>query len=227
MKISKNVQRRTMIFAVATAILALFHAMVMGVQLFYSTNPYEGVDNYTYIGNLDTEYNVLPFEDGYDKYAITLEKDADGKPLVEALPSEMVIFSSREDYTRPAHYGWMVNRVVVYAALVMFVALIILLGWLLVSVIRGFNTGNIFQQHHSRMLRWLAVVTFVYYLLIENQEVFRMLAVRDLYGDASPIDLFGYASVGTECLLAPLLLLIFAELMAVAARINEEESMTI
>ena len=40
MKISKSIQRRTIILVVATTVFALFQVVHLGVQLFYSTNPY-------------------------------------------------------------------------------------------------------------------------------------------------------------------------------------------
>jgi hypothetical protein len=105
--------------------------------------------------------------------------------------------------------------------------IVVLVAWIFLGAIRGFRTGNIFRREHPCLLRWLSLAVFLYYALIDNREVFRQLAVKDLYGAMSPIELFGSVTVGVECLVAPLLLLIFAELMAVAARINEEESMTI
>ena len=54
-----------------------------------------------------------------------------------------------------------------------------------------------------------------------------MIALKDIYGDSSPIELFGYATLNAGCIIAPLLLLALAELMAIAANINEDESMTI
>ena len=105
--------------------------------------------------------------------------------------------------------------------------IIILVGAIFVSAIRGIRTGNIFRHQHTRQLRWLSLAVFIYYVLIENREMFRMLAVKDIYADSVPIELFGYATLRHECLIIPLFLLILAELMAVAARFNEEESMTI
>ena len=62
---------------------------------------------------------------------------------------------------------------------------------------------------------------------MNNRAVFTQLATKELYGDLSPIELFGAVRFESEVLTAPLLLLIFAELMAIAAHINEDEAMTI
>lgn len=227
MKISKKTQRRTIILAAALAVVALFQVAHIAVQMFYSTNPYVGEKNHTFIGTLDTSYQALDIEQGYEEHSIVLERADDGRPLVEALPSSVTIFSTHPDYVRPDHYGWQWNSIITYVALAMFVVIVGLVAWIFLGAIRGFRTGNIFRRNHPRMLRWLAAAVFIYYALIGNREVFRQLAVKDLYGSLSPIELFGSVTFGIECLVAPLLLLIFAELMAVAAHINEEESMTI
>lgn len=227
MKISKQTQRRTIIFAVATALFALFQIAYFGVQLFYSTNPYVGNYSHIPIGELDTSFAALDIDEEYEEFAYTIERDAEGKPLVEALPTSLLFFSKNPNYVRPDHYGWRMNTIITYMALALFVVAVLLMTWVIVSAIRGFRTGNIFQHNQPRLLRWLAVVMFFYYALLDNRSVFRMIATKDLYGDKSPIELFGNVSFQIECLVAPLLLLIFAELIAIAAHINEEESMTI
>lgn len=222
MKISHSTQRRTIAFAVAAALLAMFQILYLGVQLFYSTNPYTGAEGYTFIGELSA-----PFSASNDGFAYTIERDAEGEPLVEAMPTSMVLFSRNPDYVRPDHYGWLANRIVIYAVVALFVVMVALLAWLVVSAIRGFRTGNIFRAVHPRLLRWLAAAMFLYYLLVDNREVFRMIATKDCYGEMMPFELFGSVELTVESLVAPLLLLIFAELMAVAATINEDEVMTI
>lgn len=227
MKISKQTQRRTIIFAAATALFALLQIVQFGVQLFNSTNPYVGNYSHIPIGQLDTSFAALDIDEEYEEFAYTIERDAEGKPLVEALPTSVLLFSKNPAYVRPDHYGWRMNTIITYAALALFVVAVMLMAWVVLSAIRGFRTGNIFQHNQPRLLRWLALVMFLYYALLENRNVFRMIATKDLYGDKSPIELFGNVNIQIECLIAPLLLLIFAELIAIAARINEEESMTI
>ena len=139
----------------------------------------------------------------------------------------MLLFSKNPNYVRPDHYGWQINTAITYLVLALFVVAVMLMAWVVLSAIRGFRTGNIFQHNQPRLLRWLSLVVFFYYALIENRSVFRMIATKDLYGDKIPIELLGRVNIQFECLVAPLLLLIFAELIAIAARINEEESMTI
>lgn len=227
MKISLSTQRRTIIFAAVLALVALFQVAHLAVQLYNSTNPYVGIKNHTFIGSLDTSYQALNIEPGYEEHSIVLQRADDGRPMVEALPSAMTIFSTHPDYVLPDHYGWRWNTTIIYVALALFVVIVVLVAWIFLGAIRGFRTGNIFRREHPCLLRWLSLVVFLYYALIGNREVFRQLAVKDLYGALSLIELFGSVTFGVECLVAPLLLLIFAELMAVAARINEDEVMTI
>ena len=101
MKISKTVQRRTIVLASIAALIALFHIAHYTVQLIYSTNPYRGIDNHTYIGELDTPFHAYDIKEVYEKYAITIERDAEGKPLVEAVPSSLIFFSKNPNYSHP------------------------------------------------------------------------------------------------------------------------------
>lgn len=227
MKISKTTQQRTIIFATAAALIALFLIAQLSVQLLYSTKLYMGEGNLTYIGELDTSYNMMPKVEESDEFAITVERDTEGNPLVEAIPTSVMFFSKNPAYAKPDHYGWLASKIMIYATLAIFVIITTLVAWILISAIRGFRTGNIFRRNHPTLLRWLSLVTFIYFALANNRTVFIQMATKDLYGDLSPIEVFGSVTFGSEVLIAPLLLLIFAELMAVAARINEEESMTI
>ena len=162
MKISKKTQRRTIILAAALAVVALFQVAHIAVQMFYSTNPYVGEKNHTFIGTLDTSYQALDIEQGYEEHSIVLERADDGRPLVEALPSSVTIFSTHPDYVRPDHYGWQWNSIITYVALAMFVVIVGLVAWIFLGAIRGFRTGNIFRRNHPRMLRWLAAAVFIY-----------------------------------------------------------------
>jgi hypothetical protein len=186
-----------------------------------------GVDNHTYIGELDTKYNMMQQIKENDEFSITVERDAEGKPLVEAVPTSVMLFSRHPDYIRPNHYGWQASQVVIYATLAIFIIIAALMAWILIGAIKGFRTGNIFRHNHPALLRWLSLATFLYFALMSNRTLFTQLATKQLYGDMLPIEVFGAMRFGAEVLTAPLLLLIFAELMAIAARINEEESMTI
>ena len=226
MKISHKTQRRTIILVVVVALFALFHLTQISLQMINMVNPLSH-KNYTYIGEMDTQFNTFTKDSSHEEYSIVLDRAADGSPLVEALPRSVVILSTHPDYVRPDHYGWAWNNAITYVTLALFVAIVVMVAWLLISAIRGFKTGNIFKMSHPRMLRWTALLVFFYYFFNENREVFRQLAVGELYGEAMPFDLYSALTISTECLIAPLLLLIFAELMAVAARINEDEVMTI
>ena len=227
MKISKKTQRRTIILATAVALVALFHIAHFTVQLFYSTNPYMDIKGHTYIGEMDTPYLPYNITDDNQDFAITIQSDEAGNPLVEARPSSMILFSKNPDYVRPDHYGWKANKAMAYATLVLFIVIAVIVGWLLIGAIKGFRTGNIFRKNHPALVRVLALVTCFYFIIMNNRAVFTQLATKELYGDLSPIELFGAVRFESEVLTAPLLLLIFAELMKVAAQINEDEAMTI
>lgn len=227
MKISKSIQRRTVVFAALAALFTLFQVTLLLAQLAGSADTYYEEHSFHYLGQIDTAYNPFKWDDDYRKDAITVERDAEGEPLVEALPTQLMFFSKNPAFRRPDHFGWRVNLVIVYVVTALFVVIVLLVAWLLISAIQGFRTGNIFRRNHPALLRWLALATFLYFMLVDNRSVFTQFALGELYGDLSPIKVYSYASIGVEAFVAPLLLLIFAELMAIAARINEEESMTI
>ena len=226
MKISHKTQRRTIILVVVVTLFALFHLTQISLQMINMVNPLSH-KNYTYIGEMDTQFNTFTKDSSHEESSIVLDRAEDGKPLVEALPASVILISTHPDYVRPDHYGWAWNSVITYITLALCIAIVVMVAWLLLSAIRGFKTGNIFKMSHPRMLRWTALLVFLYYFFNENREVFRQLAVGELYGEAMPFDMYSALTISTECLIAPLLLLIFAELMAVAARINEDEVMTI
>lgn len=228
MKISKSIQRRTIVLMVFVALFAIFQIAHFTTQIIYTSNPYNAEKGFTNIGTLDTSLKVSDITSGkYDEFAVTIERDTDGEPLVEALPITMMLFSVNPDYSLPDHYGWKANRVVGYLTLLLLVVMEIIIGWILLSAIRGFRTGNIFSALYSRLLRYLAVIAFFYYALVENRTLFTQLAAGDIYGDKMAIDLYSSLTLNVEVFMIPLLLLIFAELMAIAARMNEDETMTI
>ncbi len=227
MKISRKTQQRTVIFTVAVALVALLHLTVLSSQMLNTVNPFSHKQNHTYIGELDASFYAATMDSSHDEYATVLERADDGTPLVKALPRSVLLLSTHPDYVRPDHYGWKWNNIITYIALALYIVIVLLVAWLLLNTIRGFRTGNIFRKSYSRQLRWISLALFFYLLLNENREVFRQMAVKDLYGDAMPFKVYGSITVSTECLIAPFLLLIFAELIAIAAQINEEESMTI
>ena len=226
MKISKSVQRRTVIFAALAVLFALVQVTHLAVQSSSLINSDREEAFRTYIGEIDTSYSALALGE-YEFDAITITRDADGEPLVEALPTSLMLFSDNPAYTIPEHYGRTINRVIFYLVVAVFVIIVLLVGWILFEAIKGFRTGNIFRRNHPVLLRWLALATFIYYVCLNNRHVLMQYAVSDIFADNLPIEVLVSVRIDIEAFIVPLLLLIFAELMAVAARINEEESMTI
>lgn len=225
MKISKSTQQRTIVFASLAALFALIQVLHLGLQSSSLINS-DGEASRTYIGEIDSSYGALSLGE-YKFDAITITRDADGEPLVEALPTTLMLFSDNPAYTIPEHYGWTVNRIIFYLVVAVFVVIVLLVAWILFGAIQGFRTGNIFRHNQPVLLRWLALATFIYYACLNNRQVLTQYAVADIFADNLPVDVVVSVRIDVEAFIVPLLLLIFAELMAVAARINEEEAMTI
>ena len=226
MKISKSIQRRTIVYAVLAALFALFQVTYLALQSSSLNNSDKKESCRTYIGEVDTSYSALSLGE-YKFDAITITRDENGEPLVEALPTSLMLFSDNPAYTIPDHYGRTINRAIFYLVVAVFVVIVLLVAWILFEAIRGFRTGNIFRRNHPMLLRWLALATFIYYACVNNRHVLTQYAVSDIFADNLPIEVFVSVRIDVEAFITPLLLLIFAELMTVAAKINEEESMTI
>lgn len=227
MKISKSIQRRTVILVVLAALFAIYPIAHFTTKLIYSTDGSIAGENLTYIGTLNMPYKAYDNPEVYDEFALTVERDAYAEPLVEALPTSMMFFSKSSDFEFPDHFGWHAHKIVNYVVLALLVVMELLICWILVSAMRGFRTGSIFRSNHPCLLRWLALVTFFYYILLENRSFFAEYAIGDIYGDMLSVELVSSVTLSVEVFITPLLLLIFAEFITIAARINEEESMTI
>ena len=157
----------------------------------------------------------------------TIQKDDNGDIVVAGVPADLLVYSPNPDYELPEHYGWELNKIHIYVAYLFMFIVVGLIISILIGVIRGLHTGNIFRHNYAGQLRWLAVVSFIFILLLDNRNVFHQVAIQQCYNETSPITLNGQIEISPLTLLAPLLLFIFAEVMAIAAKMNEEESMTI
>lgn len=76
MKISKSIQSRTIVLTVVIALVALFQAANLGVQLFNSSNLYSENPNHTFLGALDTKYGSMIVADDYQQYSMVVERDS-------------------------------------------------------------------------------------------------------------------------------------------------------
>lgn len=226
MKIAKNIQRRITFLFVFTAICLLLPVVHYTIQL-CNLDKNRGNENMRFIGKIDSHGAYTIPNEAYEPYIVPIQKDDDGNIVVAGVPSDLLIYSPNPDYELPEHYGWKMNEWHIYAAYLFMFIVVCLIISILVGVTRGLRTGNIFRHNYVGQIRWLAIVSFIFTLLLDNRNVFHQIAIQECYNATSPITLNGQITISPLTLLAPLLLFIFAEVMAIAAKMNEDESMTI
>ena len=226
MKIQKNIQRRIIFLFAFTALCLLLPILHYTIQLCNLDND-RGYDNMRFIGMIDSHGAYTIPNEAYEPYIVPIQKDDNGDIVVAGVPTDLLVYSPNPDYELPVHYGWKLNKIHIYVAYLFMFIVVGLIISILIGVIRGLHTGNIFRHNYAGQLRWLAVVSFIFILLLDNRNVFHQVAIQQCYNETSPITLNGQIEISPLTLLAPLLLFIFAEVMAIAAKMNEEESMTI
>ena len=226
MKIQKNIQRRIIFLFAFTALCLLLPILHYTIQL-CNLDQNRGNENMRFIGMIDSHGAYTIPNEAYEPYIVPIQKDENGDVVVVGVPADLLVYSPNPDYELPEHYGWKLNEIHIYVAYLFMFIVVGLIISILVGVIRGLRTGNIFRRNYVGQLRWLAVVSFIFILLMDNRNVFHQVAIQQCYNETSPITLNGQIEISPLTLLAPLLLFIFAEVMAIAAKMNEDESMTI
>ena len=226
MKIQKNIQRRIVFLFAFTALCLLLPILHYTIQL-CNLDQNRGNENMRFIGMIDSHGAYTIPNEAYEPYIVPIQKNENGDVVVVGVPADLLVYSPNPDYELPEHYGWKLNEIHIYVAYLFMFIVVGLIISILVGVIRGLRTGNIFRRNFVGQLRWLAVVSFIFILLMDNRNVFHQVAIQQCYNETSPITLNGQIEISPLTLLAPLLLFIFAEVMAIAAKMNEDESMTI
>ena len=226
MKIQKNIQRRIVFLFAFTVLCLLLPILHYTIQL-CNLDQNRGNENMRFIGMIDSHGAYTIPNEAYEPYIVPIQKNENGDVVVVGVPADLLVYSPNPDYELPEHYGWKLNEIHIYVAYLFMFIVVGLIISILVGVIRGLRTGNIFRRNYVSQLRWLAVVSFIFILLMDNRNVFHQVAIQQCYNETSPITLNGQIEISPLTLLAPLLLFIFAEVMAIAAKMNEDESMTI
>ena len=226
MKIQKNIQRRIVFLFAFTALCLLLPILHYTIQL-CNLDQNRGNENMRFIGMIDSHGAYTIPNEAYEPYIVPIQKNENGDVVVVGVPADLLVYSPNPDYELPEHYGWKLNEIHIYVAYLFMFIVVGLIISILVGIIRGLRTGNIFRRNNVGQLRWLAVVSFIFILLMDNRNVFHQVAIQQCYNETSPITLNGQIEISPLTLLAPLLLFIFAEVMAIAAKMNEDESMTI
>lgn len=132
-----------------------------------------------------------------------------------------------EDFQFPEHPMFKATNAMRIVSYVLTLLLVLCFVFVLIFTIKGFRNGLYFSRLQVALLRWSALFGFLLFVSNELCAKFHMLAIGNLYGKTSDIKLATTFQVEIQEFVIPLLLLIFAEIINIALRLNEEEAMTI
>ncbi len=224
MKIEKSVRRRFFWLLLFLSLVLLPHLILSAVQTFWDKD-YRTSSECTILGWVDCN----PFAEGSSVEPYCLLSAADGSPEVCALPTSLVVYAPEGEYPMPKHPLLVWRKALLWLDFLLLGVVVGLLVALLYQILRGLRSEElIFTRCSVRLMRWLALPLFLYVLIRDNLVgCFESGAFAQLYEATSPLALFGTFTLQGWALIIPLFLLIFAELMAIANRLNEEESATL
>ena len=225
MKFSKTISRR---IAVLMSVMCVFGAAQLTLttaQTFFDRD-YISSGSVAVIGTagvwLNPNRSDLPVE------PLTLRTADDGTPEVKALPREIVAYSVTGSLPDDCLHvlGW--RKAMLGLRWTVTLVLFVLLLWLLAGFLRGIRTGEVFRRSAPRIMRWAALLTFVYCAVEDNFHIFDHFAVKHVIAGTPFADVFfGMVQVSFGTFLIPLYMLVLAEVLAVGYRLNEEESFTL
>ena len=159
---------------------------------------------------------------------LTLRASADGTPEVKALPREIVAYSVTGALPEDCRHVLMWRKIVLCARLCLTVTLLVMLFWLMTGFLRGIRTGEVFRRTAPRMMRWAALLTFLYCAVEDTFHIFDHFAVKHVIAGTPFADIFfGVVRVSFGTFFIPLCMLVLAEVLAIGHRLNEEESFTL
>lgn len=225
MKISKSISRRIAVLMSALCFFATAQLVLTTAQTL-SGSDHSDSGRVKVIGTiglwLDPNRDDLPVE------PLTLRASADGVPEVKALPRKIVAYSvtgSLPDDCRSVE-TW--RRVVLGVRWAVTLTLVVMLLWLLAGFLRGTRTGDVFRPSAPRMMRWMALLVFIYCTIEDNFHIFDHFAVKHIIAETPFADVFfGMVQVSFGSFLISLCMLVLAEVLTVGCRLNEEESLTL
>ena len=224
MNFPKSISKRVAVLLSALCIFAAAQLTLTTAQTFCDRD-YISSDSVAVIGTAGVWLNPnrdLPVE------PLTLRTAADGTPEVKALPREIVVYSVTGALPDDCRHVLVWRKVMLGVRWAVTLTLFVLLLWLLAGFLRGIRTGEVFRSAAPRMMRWAALLTFIYYAVEDNFHIFDHFAVKHVIAGSPFADVFfGMVQVSFRTFLVPLCMLVLAEVLAVGYRLNEEESFTL
>ena len=227
MKISKSTQRRVIALFVLVCILFVPLSVVTVLQTVVDED-WRTTENVTVIGKLDVSRPSYMLGEGEQNFYTPIELRAAtaDEPALMAEPLQYLIYANEGDYDIDTSLS-NVRQTMLYISMVASLILTVLILLVIYQVIRGFRTGEFFTRASVVMVRVMAGVFFVGSLIWNNLVAMEEHVASDLCGELLPEGLGGAYVLESDSILIPLVILIVAELMSIAHRLNEEESATL
>ena len=227
MKISKSTQRRVIALFVLVCILFVPLTVVTVLQTVVDED-WRTTENVTVIGKLDVSRPSYMLGEGEQNFYTPIELRAAtaDEPALMAEPLQYLIYANEGDYDIDTSLS-NVRQTMLYISMVASLILTVLILLVIYQVIRGFRTGEFFTRASVVMVRVMAGVFFVGSLIWNNLVAMEEHVASDLCGELLPEGLGGAYVLESDSILIPLVILIVAELMSIAHRLNEEESATL
>ena len=225
MKFPKSISRRIAVLMSALCLFAAAQLTLTTAQTFFNRD-YISSDRVAVIGTVGVWLNPnradLPLE------PITLRASADGTTEIAALPHEIVVYTTTGSLPDGCRNLLLMRKAMLGVRLGLTVLLIVRLLRLMVGFMRGIRTGEVFRRSAPRMMRWAALLAFLYCAVEDNFHIFDHFAVKNIIADTPFADLFfGVVRVEFGTFFIPLCMLVLAEVLTVGYRLNEEESFTL
>lgn len=229
MKLNKGIKRRTIVYFSITTLILVFYAISLTVNLPVGLKhlDWRNAAGNVAIGEMETraDHYTISQEDGGN--AIVMARDENGEATVKGMPLKLFVYGVGEDFQFPEHPMFKATNAMRIVSYVLTLLLVLCFIFVLIFTIKGFRNGLYFSRLQVALLRWGALFSFLLFVSNELCAKFHMLAIGNLYGKTSDIKLATTFQMEIQEFVIPLLLLIFAEIINIALRLNEEEAMTI
>lgn len=227
MKLPKSIQRRVVALFVLVCLLFL-PGLILSVVRVVLDKDWRTTNEVTYVGTIDiVRPSYMLGEGKRNSYEPIVVRPATAdEPAIMAEPSEYVVYATEENYEidTPANK---VRTVMLCVSMVVTFVLTILLFMIIYQVIKGFRTGEFFTRKSVIMVRAMAAFYFVGSLIWSNFDELDGRVASDFCDLLRSDGLGGGYTLNTNTILIPIVMLVIAELMSIAHRLNEEECATL
>ncbi len=227
MKIEKKSQCRLVVLFVILCLLFIPELIVSTLHAVVDED-LRSNERVTLLGEMNISAPSYMAEDALSSFApIELRPATDDYPRIMAEPSQVMVYVDDGDFEITHSRAYSLRKVMLYIAWLLVVIQIGLVVTVIISVIRGFRSGVFFTNLSVVLLRVLAAVYCVYSFISDNFGAMEQNVVKELLGDVCPNDFMGVSVLTSETIIVPVVILILAELINIAHRLNEEECATI